>query len=105
MHKLISQKAVLILLLAVFIGGYSSLSLELIVLRQLSSFVGTTTITVSIVMGSFLAFMSWGYYKGSVESVVWSSLRRQAANDFLLIALLVVLASSYILIDIYFSLK
>lgn len=102
MHKLISQKAVLILLLAVFIGGYSSLSLELIVLRQLSSFVGTTTITVSIVMGSFLAFMSWGYYKGSVESVVWSSLRRQAANDFLLIALLVVLASSYILIDIYF---
>ena len=102
MYKLISQKAVLILLLAVFIGGYSSLSLELIVLRQLSSFVGTTTITVSIVMGSFLAFMSWGYYKGSVESVVWSSLRRQAANDFLLIALLVVLASSYILIDIYF---
>lgn len=90
------------MLLAVFIGGYSSLSLELIVLRQLSSFVGTTTITVSIVMGSFLAFMSWGYYKGSVESVVWSSLRRQAANDFLLIALLVVLASSYILIDIYF---
>ncbi len=102
MHKLISQKAVLILLLAVFIGGYSSLSLELIVLRQLSSFVGSTTITVSIVMGSFLAFMSWGYYKGSVESVSRFSLRRQAANDFLLIALLVVLASSYILIDIYF---
>ena len=102
MHKLISQKAVLVLLLAVFVGGYSSLSLELIVLRQLSSFVGTTTITVSIVMGSFLAFMSWGYYKGSVESVSRFSLRNQAANDFLIIALLVVLASSYILIDIYF---
>ena len=90
------------LLLAVFVGGYSSLSLELIVLRQLSSFVGSTTITVSIVMGSFLAFMSWGYYKGSVESVSRFSLRNQAANDFLIIALLVVLASSYILIDVYF---
>lgn len=102
MYKLIGQKAVLMLLLAVFVGGYSSLSLELIVLRQLSSFVGSTTITVSIVMGSFLAFMSWGYYKGSVESVSRFSLRNQAANDFLIIAMLVVLASSYILIDVYF---
>ncbi len=102
MQKLINKRAVFMLLLAIFVGGYASLSLELIVLRQLSGFVGTTTITVSIVMGAFLAFMSWGYYKGSVESVRRFSLRRQAADGFLIIALLVVLASSYILIDIYF---
>ena len=47
-----------VLLLAIFIGGYASLSLELIVLRQLSGFVGSTAITASVVIGIFLAFMS-----------------------------------------------
>lgn len=42
-----------VLLLAIFIGGYASLSLELIVLRQLSGFVGSTAITVSVVIGIF----------------------------------------------------
>lgn len=102
MHKSLNRKTVVMLLLAIFIGGYSSLSLELIVLRQLSSFVGTTTITVSVVMGSFLAFMSWGYYKGAAENVSRRSLRRQAALGFLIIAGLIVLASSYILMDVYF---
>ncbi len=91
-----------LLLLAIFVGGYASLSLELIVLRQLSSFVGTTTITVSIVMGVILAFLSLGYYKGSSVDLKKYSLRRVAARDFLLIALLIVLASSYLLMDIYF---
>ena len=91
-------------MLAIFVGGYSSLSLELIVLRQLSSFVGTTTITVSIVMGTILAFMSWGYYRGSTEKITQTSLRRQASRGFLIIALLTVLASSYLLMDLYFQL-
>ena len=53
-------------LLAVFIGGFSSLSLELIVIRQLSSFVGATAVTASIIIGIIMAFMSWGYYAGSI---------------------------------------
>ena len=50
-----------VLLLAIFIGGFSSLSLELIVIRQLSSFVGATAVTASIIIGIIMAFMSWGY--------------------------------------------
>ncbi len=104
MQKKLSSTTVIKLLLAIFIGGYSSLSLELIVLRQLSSFVGTTTITVSIVMGCFLAFMSIGYYHGSIMSVRNNSIRQQSSKGFYLIALISILASSYILMDIYFFL-
>lgn len=102
MNKQLSFYTVLKLLGAIFIGGYASLSLELLVLRQLSSFVGTTTITVSIVMGSFLAFMSVGYYRGSTISVCNSNLRAQSLKGFLLIAFLSILAASYILMDLYF---
>ena len=102
MTKQFNRSTILKILLAIFIGGYASLSLELIVLRQLSSFVGTTTITVSIVMGSFLAFMSIGYYRGSELNPIKYSLRRQSAVGFLLIGLLAILSASYILIDIYF---
>ena len=93
-----------ILLLAIFIGGYASLSLELIVLRQLSGFVGSTAITTSIVIGIFLAFMSLGYWRGAELPLNRNSARRIAARDFAVVALMVVLASSYILLDIYFGL-
>lgn len=56
-----TRRLKLILLAAVFIGGFASLSLELIVLRQLSSFVGATAVTASIVIGVIMAFMSLGY--------------------------------------------
>ena len=92
-----------ILLLAIFIGGYASLSLELIVLRQLSGFVGSTAITTSIIIGIFLAFMSWGYWRGSELSLSQNSVRQTTAKDFAWVAFLVVLASSYILLDMYFG--
>ncbi len=102
MQNRITSQTAFLLLYAIFIGGFSSLSLELIVLRQLSNFVGTTTITVSIVMGAFLAFMSLGYYKGSVIKIKHRSLRKQAVKGFLLISLLIILASTYVFVDMYF---
>ena len=56
----------LALLSIVFILGYSSLSFELIVLRQLINFVGSNTLITSIVITFILLFMSIGYYLGSV---------------------------------------
>lgn len=91
------------LLLAIFIGGYASLSLELIVLRQLSGFVGSTAITASVVIGIFLAFMSWGYWRGAELPLNRDSVRATVAHDFAIVALMVVLASSYILLDMYFG--
>lgn len=91
-----------ILLLAIFIGGFSSLSMELVVMRQLSGFVGSTAVTASIIIGIYLAFMSWGYYQGSIMPLRKNSIRRRASEDFVIIALMIMLSCSYILIDIYF---
>ena len=92
-----------VLLLAICIGGYASLSLELIVLRQLSGFVGSTAITASVVIGIFLAFMSWGYWRGADRPPSRDSVRTAVSHDFATVALMVVLASSYVLLDMYFG--
>ena len=91
-----------ILLTAIFIGGFASLSLELIVMRQLSGFVGSTAITASIIIGIIMAFMSWGYYAGSIYPIRGKALRRRVVHAFYSLALLVILSASYILIDLYF---
>lgn len=98
-----TNKIKFILLAAIFIGGYASLSLELIVLRQLSGFVGSTAITTSVVIGIFLAFMSWGYFAGSNLSVSKNSIRQTVSYDFITVAIMIILASSYILMDMYFG--
>lgn len=98
-----TRRLKLILLAAVFIGGFASLSLELIVLRQLSSFVGATAVTASIVIGVIMAFMSLGYYAGSVFCLARGAVRQTAVASFYSLSILTVLAASYILIDLYFS--
>lgn len=91
------------LLAAIFIGGFASLSLELIVMRQLSSFVGATAVTASIIIGIIMAFMSLGYYIGSVQPLGGRSIRRSVRRSFYALAVMVTAASSYVLIDLYFS--
>lgn len=78
------------------------MSLELIAMRQLSGFVGSTAVTASIIIGCFMAFMSIGYYHGSAASLRLLCIRRQTAQSFIIISLFIVLASSHILIDSYF---
>ncbi len=87
---------------AVFAGGFAGLSLELAVMRQLSGFVGSTAVTASIIIGVLLAFMSLGYYRGSLMSIRRNRIRHVLAPDFVIISLMSVLAASYILIDLYF---
>ena len=99
-----TQKIKYVLLAAIFLGGFSSMSLELIAMRQLSGFVGSTAVTASIIIGCFMAFMSVGYYHGSVAPLRLTSVRRQTAQSFIIISLFIVLASSHVLIDAYFLL-
>ncbi len=54
------------LLLSIYILGYTSLSFELIILRQFVNFVGSNTLITSIIMAFILMFLSLGYYLGSV---------------------------------------
>lgn len=54
------------LLAVVFLLGYTSMSFELLVLRQLINFVGSNTLITSVVITFILLFLSVGYYIGSV---------------------------------------
>ena len=64
------------LLAVVFILGYTSLSFELIVLRQLINFVGSNTLITSIVITFILLFLSVGYYIGSVARLAGRPVRQ-----------------------------
>jgi spermidine synthase len=52
------------LLTLVFVGGMTSLALEVTAPRLLAPFFGTTLIVWSIVIGMFLIYLSTGYYLG-----------------------------------------
>ncbi len=98
-----SKKLRFFFLFLIFINGYVSLSLELISLRQVSSFAGSTAVTASIIIGVFLAFMSWGYYYGSVIKLAKNKSRRLFYVNFIIIAIMIVLAGSFAIVETNFS--
>lgn len=92
-----------VLLFLIFTVGYAGLSLELVVLRQLSNFVGSGTLPTSIVIGIVLAFMSVGYYRGSVMRFADVSVRKSITLDLFLIAVMVLLSGSLVFVTFYFQ--
>lgn len=91
------------LIFLIFLNGYVSLSLELVVLRQLSFYVGSSAVITSIIMGIFLGFMSLGYFSGSSEKIGNSKIRNILCISFLIIAFMAFASSSFSLITEYFS--
>lgn len=90
------------LIFLIFLNGYVSLSFELVVLRQLSFWVGSGAVITSIIMGTFLGFMSLGYFLGSSEKIQHKSIRNILSISFIIIALFAFLASSFPLLTEYF---
>lgn len=99
-----NKKLRYLLLALIFINGYISLSLELIALRQVSSFVGSTSITASIIIGVFLAFMSIGYYHGSAMSLLKARSRNIIYLSFIVIAIMIIISTSFTMVVNYFAL-
>lgn len=98
-----SKKLKYWLVFLIFLNGYVSLSLELVVLRQLSFYVGSSAVITSIIMGTFLGFMSLGYFLGSSEKIKSKNIRNILCVSFLLIALIAFASSSFPLVTEYFS--
>lgn len=90
------------LVFLIFLNGYVSLSLELVVLRQLGFYVGSGAVITSIIMGTFLGFMSLGYFLGGARRVGGVKMRRLLCLSFLVIAALTILVASFPLITRYF---
>lgn len=91
------------LVFLIFLNGYISLSLELVVLRQLSFFVGSSAVITSIIMGIFLGFMSLGYFLGASERVRNAHIPTILGISFIIIAFLACGAGTFTLISRYFG--
>ena len=92
------------LVFLIFLNGYVSLSLELIVLRQLSFFVGSAAVITSIIMGTFLGFMSVGYFRGAtIGARRRGGAKRALGASFIIIAAMSILGASFALLGTYFS--
>lgn len=92
------------LIFLIFLNGYVSLSLELVVLRQLSFYVGSSAVITSIIMAIFLGFMSFGYFIGESKKIADKKICNILNINFLIIAGLSILAASFPLITLYFVL-
>ncbi|MBO6281423.1 MAG: fused MFS/spermidine synthase [Alphaproteobacteria bacterium] len=83
------------LLTVICMLGFTSMSFELIILRQLINFVGSNTIITSIVISFILLFLSLGYYLGSVVSFAKIPIRIRIVQLLDTLALWYLLACTY----------
>ena len=90
------------LIFLIFLNGYVSLSFELVVLRQLSFWVGSSAVITSIIMGTFLGFMSLGYFLGESGRIKTKHIKNILSCSFIVISLFAFLASSFPLVMEYF---
>lgn len=98
-----NKKLAFVLLGLIFLNGYISLSLELVILRQLGFYVGSSAVITSIIMGTFLGFMSLGYFLGSSKKISNGKIRRILGASFIVIAIFSFLAASFPLVTNYFT--
>jgi len=91
------------LVFLIFINGYISMSLELVVMRQLAFFVGSSAVITSIIMGSFMGFMSLGYFIGTRGKMSAGRARKSLTAGFFIISAMAVLAGSFPAISDYFG--
>lgn len=54
----------LLLLAIVLVEGYVSVAIEILTMRQLMPFVGSSVVVNSLIIGIFLLFLALGYYRG-----------------------------------------
>ena len=92
------------LIALIFFNGFISLSLELVVLRQLSFWVGSSPVVTSIIMGAFLGFMSFGYWLGNSNRLRIRYIPKTLCASFLFISALALFAASFPFVTRYFSL-
>lgn len=100
-----TNKLKLYLLSVIFLLGYTNMSFELIVLKQLVNFVGSNTLITSIVISTILLFLSIGYYIGSVISFSKYAIRLIILRLTIFLAIWYILACSYYLLGGYFYLS
>lgn len=100
-----SKKLKYSLLFSIYILGYTSLSFELIILRQFVNFVGSNTLITSIIMAFILMFLSFGYYIGSVIRFSKYSIRKTIFLIVTALSVWYILTCSFPIISALFSIQ
>lgn len=87
-------------ILILFLEGFVSVSLQMVMMRQLVPFVGSSVIVSSLVVGIFLASLSFGYvYGGRVKTDHIKILSR----NLIISAGIISLGASYLFMNFWFS--
>ena len=89
------------ILIAIFCEGFVSISIEIITIRQLIPVAGTSVIVTSLIIGVFLLFLAFGYWRGGLHQQNFTDILQK---NFLLGALFIGLGLSYPFIVYFFSL-
>lgn len=84
-----------------FLEGFASIAIQFLILRQLSPFVGSSVIVVSIVISIFLAALAGGYYSGG--KVAENHTGKLSRNLFLAATILGIFGS-YSFVLLFFNL-
>ncbi len=98
------NKTIFTLMFLIFLNGYVSLSSELLVMRQLSFYVGSSAVITSIIMGCFLGFMALGYFVGMSKRIVDNQINQLVCLGFMTVAMFTAIATSFPMVDMYWVL-
>ncbi|MCQ2599216.1 MAG: fused MFS/spermidine synthase [Alphaproteobacteria bacterium] len=98
------NKTIFTLMFLIFLNGYVSLSSELLVMRQLSFYVGSSAVITSIIMGCFLGFMALGYFVGMSKRIADNQINQLVCLGFMTVALFTAIATSFPMVDMYWVL-
>ncbi len=82
--------------------GFSTISIEILSIRQLLPFVGNSVIITSLIIGVFLLFLSLGYWQGGN---IKDKFKAQLSRNFSYAALITGVGLSFLFIVSYFTLS
>jgi predicted membrane-bound spermidine synthase len=94
------QESSFLLLGIVIIEGFISIGVEIFAIRQMVPYVGSNILNTSIIIGIFLLFLSFGYYKGGI---VRNHHEKVLLNNLLNSALLICIGLSTVFLSWFFS--
>lgn len=83
-----------------FAEGFISVSLQILIMRQLIPFVGNSVVTISVIVAIFLMSLSVGYYFGGK---IKSKYEDRLKFNFIISALIVAIGFSYYVIEVFFD--
>jgi predicted membrane-bound spermidine synthase len=89
-----------LLFIIIVCEGFVSVAIEILAIRQLNPFVGTSVVVTSLIIGIFLLFLAIGYWRGGLYSKNFYVILRR---NFLLAAAFVGIGMSYVFVAYFFA--